>query len=134
LREVPEIKRVDLAETILLLLSSGWGDPASFPWYEKPEPIALQRAVTVLTDLGALDGRGALTTLGRRMAVFPAHPRYARMLMAAHDLDCVRRSGRTESSLWSPTPPRDCTRTRHKSHTSYASTNPPPALTPLKSN
>ena len=89
LREVPEIKRVDLAETILLLLSSGWGDPATFPWYEKPEPIALQRAVTVLTDLGALDGRGALTTLGRRMAIFPAHPRYARMLMAADELDCV---------------------------------------------
>lgn len=88
LREVPEIKRVDLAETILLLLSSGWGDPAQFPWYEKPEPIALQRATTVLADLGAIAG-GALTRLGRRMAIFPAHPRYARMLMAADEYDCV---------------------------------------------
>ena len=88
LREVPEIKRVDLAETILLLLSSGWGDPTQFPWYEKPEPIALHRATTVLTDLGAI-ADGALTRLGRRMAVFPAHPRYARMLMAADEFDCV---------------------------------------------
>lgn len=89
LREVPEIKRVDLSETILLLLSSGWGEAASFPWYEKPDDKALQRALTVLADLGAVDAQGKLTPLGRRMSVFPAHPRYARMLLAAGDLDCV---------------------------------------------
>ena len=89
LREVPEIKRVDLSETILLLLSSGWGEAATFPWYEKPDDKALQRALTVLADLGAVDAQGKLTPLGRRMSVFPAHPRYARMLLAAGDLDCV---------------------------------------------
>lgn len=89
LREVPEIKRVDLSETILLLLSSGWGEAAAFPWYEKPDDKALQRALTVLADLGAVDAQGRLTNLGRRMSVFPAHPRYARMLLAAGDLDCV---------------------------------------------
>jgi ATP-dependent helicase HrpB len=89
LREVPEIKRVDLSETILLLLSSGWGDAASFPWYEKPDDKALQRALTVLADLGAVDTQGKLTPIGRRMSVFPAHPRYARMLLAAGELDCV---------------------------------------------
>jgi ATP-dependent helicase HrpB len=89
LREVPEIRRVDLSETILLLLSSGWGDAATFPWYEKPEDKALQRALAVLADLGAVDTHGKLTPIGRRMAVFPAHPRYARMLLAAGDFDCV---------------------------------------------
>ena len=89
LREVPEIKRVDLSETILLLLSSGWGEAATFPWYEKPDDKALQRALTVIADLGAVDAQGKLTNLGRRMSVFPAHPRYARMLLAAGDLDCV---------------------------------------------
>ena len=89
LREVPEIKRVDLSETILLLLSSGWGDAATFPWYEKPDEKALQRALTVLADLGAVDPQGKLTPIGRRMSVFPAHPRYARMLLAAGELDCV---------------------------------------------
>jgi ATP-dependent helicase HrpB len=89
LREVPEIKRVDLSETILLLLSSGWGEAASFPWYEKPDDKALQRALAVLADLGAVDAQGKLTPLGRRMSVFPAHPRYARMLLAAGELDCV---------------------------------------------
>jgi ATP-dependent helicase HrpB len=89
LRETPEIKRVDLSETILLLLTSGWGDATTFPWYEKPDDKALQRALTVLQDLGAVDPAGALTRLGRRMAVFPAHPRYARMLMAAGEFGCV---------------------------------------------
>ncbi len=89
LREVPEIKRVDLSETILLLLSSGWGEAAGFPWYEKPDDKALQRALTVLADLGAVDAQGKLTAIGRRMSVFPAHPRYARMLLAAGELDCV---------------------------------------------
>ncbi len=89
LREVPEIKRVDLSETILLLLSSGWGDAATFPWYEKPDDKALQRALTVLGDLSAVDAQGKLTAIGRRMSVFPAHPRYARMLLAAGELDCV---------------------------------------------
>ena len=89
LREVPEIKRVDLSETILLLLTSGWGEAATFPWYEKPDDKALQRALTVLADLGAVDAQGKLSALGRRMSVFPAHPRYARMLLAAGELDCV---------------------------------------------
>ena len=89
LREVPEIKRVDLSETILLLLASGWGEAATFPWYEKPDDKALQRALTVLADLGAVDGEGRLSGLGRRMSVFPAHPRYARMLLAAGEADCV---------------------------------------------
>ena len=89
-REVPEIKRVDLSETILLLLSSGWGDAATFPWYEAPAVAALERARAVLRDLGAVDASGRLTALGRRMSVFPAHPRYARMLLAAGEFDCVR--------------------------------------------
>ncbi len=85
LREVPEIRRVDLSETILLLLSSGWGDAATFPWYEKPEDKALQRALAVLADLGAVDTHGKLTPIGRRMAVFPAHP-----TVRAHVAGCGR--------------------------------------------
>jgi ATP-dependent helicase HrpB len=39
--------------------------------------------------LGAIDFTGAISELGRRMLAFPAHPRYARMLLAAHDRGCV---------------------------------------------
>jgi ATP-dependent helicase HrpB len=51
----------------------------------------LERAETLLTDLGAIDDTtGAITALGRRMLAFPTHPRYARMFLAAHDYGCVR--------------------------------------------
>jgi ATP-dependent helicase HrpB len=89
LRETPEIKRMDLTEVILLLLSMGWCDLGKFPWYESPNPHALSRAFTVLTDLGAIDQSNLLTSVGKKMAVFPAHPRYARMLLAANELNCV---------------------------------------------
>lgn len=89
LRDTPEVARVDLSETALLLLASGWGDPESFPWYERPDAGALHRARELLHDLGAIDAACAVTGIGRRMAVFPAHPRYARMLLAAGGLGCV---------------------------------------------
>lgn len=90
-RDVPEIRRVDLAETVLMLKAAGHADAAAFPWFEPPEPKSLQRAVTLLQDLGAVDERtGAITATGRRMLAFPMHPRYARMLLAAEAFGCVR--------------------------------------------
>ena len=88
-RQSPEILRVDLCETLLLLRAGGWGDAAAFPWLEPPEPRSLERARRTLADLGALDPAGELTPVGRRMAAFPAHPRLARMLLAAGELGCV---------------------------------------------
>jgi len=72
------------------LKASGVEDVAAFRWLEPPEARGLERALTLLTDLSALDAAGAITPLGRRMLAFPAHPRYARMLLAAHELGCVR--------------------------------------------
>ena len=89
--ELPEVKRLDLAEVILTLKAGGVDDVAAFRWLEAPEPRALERAETLLRDLGALDGEtGIITELGRRMLAFPLHPRYARMLLAAEDYGCVR--------------------------------------------
>jgi ATP-dependent helicase HrpB len=90
-QELSEVKRLDLSEVILILKSSGVNDVRTFRWLEAPEPRALERAETLLADLGAIDDTsGAITALGRRMIAFPAHPRYARMLLAAHQFDCVR--------------------------------------------
>jgi ATP-dependent helicase HrpB len=89
--ELPEIKRLDLAEVLLTLKASGITDATAFPWLDAPEPKALERAETLLRDLGAADpGSGAITGLGRRMLGFPAHPRYARMLVEADRRGCVR--------------------------------------------
>ncbi|MGH8017420.1 MAG: ATP-dependent RNA helicase [Opitutaceae bacterium] len=89
--ELPEVKRRDLAEVVLTLKAAGIDDVAAFPWLESPEPKALARAETLLRDLGALRfDDGAITPLGRRMLGFPAHPRYARMLVEAGERGCVR--------------------------------------------
>lgn len=89
-QELPEVKRLDLAEVILTLKASGIDDVAGFPWIEPPEPKALEKAETLLADLGALDAKGHITDTGRRMLRFPLHPRYARMLLEAEQRDCVR--------------------------------------------
>ena len=88
-QELPEVKRLDLAEVVLTLKASGIEDVAAFRWLEPPDPKALQNAEQLLGDLGAIEA-GKLTSLGKRMLAFPAHPRYARMLLAAQDQRCVR--------------------------------------------
>lgn len=91
LQELPEVKRLDLAEVVLTLKAAGIDDIQGFPWLEKPEPKALERAETLLEDLGALHGaKKTITDVGRRMLRFPMHPRYARMFLAAQDYGCVR--------------------------------------------
>jgi len=90
LREAPEIKRLDLAETLLTLKAAGVGDLKTFRWIEGPDEKAIDRAGLLLRDLGALDGAGAITETGRRMLQYPVHPRYARMFLAAGELGCVR--------------------------------------------
>jgi ATP-dependent helicase HrpB len=90
-QELPEVKRLDLAEVVLTLKASGVEDIAGFRWLEPPEPRALDRAQTLLADLGALqEGTGRITPIGRRMLAFPVHPRYARMLLEAGERGCVR--------------------------------------------
>jgi ATP-dependent helicase HrpB len=88
-QELPEVKRLDLAEIVLTLKASGIDEVAAFRWLEPPDPKALENAEQLLDDLGAI-AAGRLTSLGRRMLAFPVHPRYARMLLAAQEQRCVR--------------------------------------------
>jgi ATP-dependent helicase HrpB len=90
LRELSEIKRLDLAETLLTLKAAGVENTDTFRWIERPETLAMNRAETLLRDLGALSPDGRITEIGRRMLNFPVHPRYARMFIAAEELGCVR--------------------------------------------
>ena len=88
--ELPEVRRLDLAEVVLSLKAAGVDDLEKFRWLEPPEPRALRRAEELLADLGALDRGGGITPLGRQMLAFPAHPRYARLLLEAERLGCVK--------------------------------------------
>jgi ATP-dependent helicase HrpB len=97
-QELPEVKRLDLAEAVLTLKAAGVEDLRAFRWLEPPEEQALARAEQLLTDLGALEttsnqvelrGQLTVTSVGRKMLAFPLHPRYARMLLAARPYGCV---------------------------------------------
>jgi ATP-dependent helicase HrpB len=116
-QELPEVRRLDLAEVVLTLKAAGIDDVQSFPWLEKPDPVGLARAEQLLEDLGAISAGAAtpssrpsgdggvaapspdghnetaplpITDLGRKMLRFPVHPRYARMFLAAAERGCVR--------------------------------------------
>jgi ATP-dependent helicase HrpB len=91
-QELPEVHRLDLAEVVLTLKSSGVTDIDKFPWLESPNAIGLRRAEQLLCDLGALEstGKRAITGIGRKMLSYPVHPRYARMLLEAEGRGCVR--------------------------------------------
>jgi ATP-dependent helicase HrpB len=99
-RELPEIKRLDLAEVVLTLKAAGVEDLRKFRWLEKPDDISLAHAEELLCDLGALAyvAQGAaspdnppssITAVGRKMLAFPLHPRYSRMLLSAQEYGCV---------------------------------------------
>ncbi|OGV70284.1 MAG: ATP-dependent helicase HrpB [Lentisphaerae bacterium RIFOXYA12_FULL_48_11] len=88
-RETPEIKRIDLSETLLAMHAGGEKNIKSFPWFEPPDQQSIEKAETLLADLGAVDDTGNITPLGMKLSAFPVHPRYARMLIAAGDYGCI---------------------------------------------
>jgi len=96
MQELPEVKRLDLSEVVLTLKASGIDRVKSFRWIEPPEDRSINKSLQLLTDLGAIavnqdtaNDEGVITPLGRRMISFPVHPRYARMLLAGEQFDCV---------------------------------------------
>lgn len=87
--ELPEVQRVDLAETVLELKNWGVGNVMDFRWLDLPLDKSVQEAETLLHELGAIDTQGALTEEGARMARLGLHPRYAHLLLAAAKEGCV---------------------------------------------
>ncbi|HSP77723.1 MAG TPA: helicase-related protein, partial [Myxococcaceae bacterium] len=79
-QDAPEIRRMDLAETVLALRASGVKDLASFPFFEPPPAASLEAAETLLRRLGAVDAEGTVTAIGQRLLRFPLHPRQARII------------------------------------------------------
>ena len=78
----PEILDADLAPLALDLALWGVRDPAALRWLDAPPPHHWAQAIAVLSALGALDGAGAVTPLGRRLGELPVHPRLGVMLLA----------------------------------------------------
>lgn len=88
----PELMRVDLSSVILRLKAQGVDDPHTFPWVDAPDPGRVERAATLLSELGAVDDRGKLSDTGRNMARLPVHPRLSRFLLEADQRGCLQRA------------------------------------------
>jgi ATP-dependent helicase HrpA len=96
----PEILRTNLASVILQMAEAGLGDVEGFPFVEPPDATQVRDGVRLLTELGAIAGRGRgdgqdrpgvrLTAIGRKLARLPVDPRLGRMLVEADRLGCLR--------------------------------------------
>ncbi|ODM92125.1 putative pre-mRNA-splicing factor ATP-dependent RNA helicase DHX16 [Orchesella cincta] len=84
----PEIQRVNLGNVVLLLKSLGINDLIHFDFLDPPPHETLVLALEQLYALGALNHKGELTKLGRRMAEFPVDPMMAKMLLASEKYQC----------------------------------------------
>ena len=80
---IPEIQRTNLGSVVLMLKSLGINDLVHFDFMDPPPAETLIRALEQLYALGALNDRGELTKLGRRMAEFPMDPQLSKMLIVS---------------------------------------------------
>ena len=82
----PEIEETDLAPMLLDTAAFGESDAEALPWLTMPPRAGVFKAKELLTALGAIDKNGNITSIGKRMATLPCHPRIARMILATTNL------------------------------------------------
>lgn len=85
---IPEIQRTNLGNVVLLLKSLGINDLIHFDFMDPPPHETLVLALEQLYALGALNHKGELTKLGRRMAEFPVDPMLSKMILASEKFKC----------------------------------------------
>lgn len=84
----PEIICADLAPLLLELLQWGITDPQKLRWLDPPRTGAIGQARELLAQLGAIDAKGTLTSIGRQIGALPLHPRLALMLLHGRKQGC----------------------------------------------
>ncbi|KAF7724585.1 putative ATP-dependent RNA helicase dhr2 [Apophysomyces ossiformis] len=87
---VPEIRRCNLAAAVLALKASGIDNVLEFDYMDRPSRASLIRALEELYALGAMDDKGHLSELGRKMAEFPLDPCYSKVLIQSSEYGCTQ--------------------------------------------
>ncbi len=82
----PEIRSADLSGLLLDCAEWGTADPLSLSWLDPPPAAAIAAAREELTELEALDAKGRITAMGKRLRSLPLPPRLARMVISAAGL------------------------------------------------
>jgi pre-mRNA-splicing factor ATP-dependent RNA helicase DHX16 len=75
--------------TVLLLKSLGINNLIEFEFMDPPSTDTLIKSLELLYMLGALNDKGELTKMGRKMAEFPIEPMMSRALMASEEYGCT---------------------------------------------
>ncbi|MGA8009769.1 MAG: ATP-dependent RNA helicase HrpA [Thiomonas sp.] len=86
---MPEVLRSSLAAVILRMKSLGLDAIEDFPFIDAPPGKAIADGYQLLTELGAVDDRNALTPLGRQLARLPLDPRIGRMILEARSREAL---------------------------------------------
>jgi ATP-dependent helicase HrpA len=85
----PEILRSNLASVILRATALKLGAIEEFPFVDPPRPATIRDGYRTLFELGAVDERNQLTTIGRTLSKLPVDPRIGRMILAGIDEHCL---------------------------------------------
>jgi len=79
----PEILRCDLSAAVLGMKARGVDDVLGFPFLDAPPVEALQKALLLLWQLGALTEEGKISEVGVQIAKLPLTPTLGRVLVEA---------------------------------------------------
>lgn len=92
----PDILNVPIEGVVLQMKQIGIDHLDKFPFPTPPETSSLELAHRTLRSIGALEmpvedinEELKITALGRALVNFPVSPRYAKMLIIAHQSDCL---------------------------------------------
>lgn len=119
----PEILRTNLAAVLLQMAALQLGDIEKFPFLDPPDRRSIRDGVQLLQELGAFDAHGAITDLGRRLALLPVDPRLGRMILQSESEGCVREMLVLAAALTIPDPrerPSDREEAAREKHARFA--------------
>lgn len=80
----PEILRIDLSETLLVLSQQGITNFNEFSWFEPPPQRSLELAEEKLKIIGALSNSGEITELGQQLLKLPLPIELGRLVLSGH--------------------------------------------------
>jgi ATP-dependent helicase HrpB len=87
--EIPEIRRTDIVEAVLMLHGVGIQEINFFRWFDSPPQPAVEAAENLLLELGAIKKDGSVSETGIQMLTLPVHPRLARLIVEGRMLNAA---------------------------------------------
>ena len=80
---LPEIRRVPLQALVLQMITMGIPDPRLFPFIEPPPPERIEKSLSFLTSIGALDQHEQATQVGKTLSQLPVDLVVGKILIVA---------------------------------------------------